>query len=271
MDIIKNKNPYILDTFIYNGISYPALTRKNADFVNAIIKLDSNYKDDFINKKPSDSFKLDDKSTHHFFSGSTEYWFNLIINSNSSNFKDYLYGLVIAIDRFNSTHLESSINGRIEMTERIYSLAKSKEELKRLLKNHVFDKLHPLYILSIPMKGHNGHDRCNLSFVSKFLNISFKYLYGDSVEDILSSYYYPKYDSVVSNILDVYANFYLNTTYYNKKLFNIHSSKDYDIKYKNIYNYSAAIRKILDLIYEDEHILIDDFDHIVWYLNKGKK
>ena len=41
MKIIRDSNPYVMDKLVdYNNIA--ALTRKNADFIEAIIRLDSN-------------------------------------------------------------------------------------------------------------------------------------------------------------------------------------------------------------------------------------
>ena len=48
--IITSENPYILDYLLCDK-KRPALTRKNADFIEAVIRLDSNYaKDSYINE-----------------------------------------------------------------------------------------------------------------------------------------------------------------------------------------------------------------------------
>ena len=42
ISIVNSDNPYVLD-HIEGKDTMPALTRKNADFIEAVVRLDSNY------------------------------------------------------------------------------------------------------------------------------------------------------------------------------------------------------------------------------------
>ncbi len=110
--IICDSNPYVMDKLVdYNNMA--ALTRKNADFIEAVIRLDSNYKRESENKEPDKDFDLKDHSSNAegLYCGSTKYWFEKMKND-SSKYQECIWGAVVSIDRSNSTHLETTSDGR---------------------------------------------------------------------------------------------------------------------------------------------------------------
>lgn len=100
MDYIADQNDRI-----------PALTRKNADFIEAVVRLDSNYANDLAITGPDRDYDPEKyaENSNGMYCGSTAYWFEQMKQNN--DFKRNVLGAVIAIDRTNSTHLEACING----------------------------------------------------------------------------------------------------------------------------------------------------------------
>lgn len=285
----SNENPYELDFIELNGEKIIALTRKNADFIEAVVKnLDSNYKidEDENNKKGS------------------KYWFNKIRESKTKEeFKNNLINLIKVIDNINSTHLEASIHGRDKMTEIIFDELKC-TDMKKLVqaievtldseinekekdtlknKNSLFYKM--LVTLNKCSKKINGGDveyikltnkkgepiyRNNISFASKFISYAKKHLSNDCS--------FSKYDNVVSKKLPLYEYMYLDevkeklsdSTYENDAKFESDLEKK-PIKSFNTYiRYSRTIKNILSTLKKDGiTITEEEFDHIVWYTSKG--
>lgn len=268
MEIIKYENPYLLDRAVYKekAIDVPALTKKNSLFIEAIVRLDSNYNlDSDETKNNDDGFDpiLNVSSANGRFCGSSKYWLTLIKNSKS--FEEYrraVYGAVVSIDTFNSTHLEATLDGRKKMAEIIISNYPSFEELKEALvrpfnKN---DSKHIISKLSIPLEARRkGTARCNLSFASKFCSYASLCLLDED--------HYSKYDSVVSDMLPFYMELYLGKKL-RKNYYKVKASTHEE--WLRVYEiYSNDIGEILSLEdIKNNEITREKFDHIIWYSNK---
>lgn len=276
LEIHTVDNPYFLDYILVDGKKIPALTRKNADFIEAVVRLDSNYGKDLEINPPSKSYDPEKNATSAkgLYCGSTKYWFDQL-QVNTEEFKKCVLGTVIAIDRTNSTHIESCVNGRKEMRDRICKECSCYEELKSMLEQPYIvgdfsDKKHLLEILSEGIeqkgKGKNGV-RYNLSFASKYCSYAAQFLDADAE--------YSKYDNVVSKALPIYEKCYLGKTDKKKTEFKIsYTQMDENEKLQhrlNLYKqYSDCIESILKVLKEDGiELTRDEFDHIIWYGLKG--
>lgn len=270
--ITHDDNPYILDYVL--DTSVPALTEKNAMFIEAVVGLDSNYnRDTDINSCPDDGFDVfrNVSKAENKYCGSSAYWFNQMLQPRA-NFEKCLLGAIISIDRTNSTHLEAARNGRLEMKRIIMESCHSVYELKRELNrsfindpsNHLIFKM----CVDLPAKGKNGM-RSNLSFASKFCAYASRCL--------KTHFEYSKYDNVVSKHLKDYIDIYLkqkitqNTYKYSPET----KKKSEDTQKYLIDIYTRYYQIIGDIIVSlriNENIRIDrnEFDHIVWYGYKGQ-
>lgn len=114
--ISRSNDPYIMD--MVTGFDIAALTRKNSKFIKAVLKLDSNYKKEQQAVPPDDRFDLNAHASNSngLYCGSAKFWFNEMTNNDSYySYKECVLGAVIAIDRSNSTHLETTEDGRKKM------------------------------------------------------------------------------------------------------------------------------------------------------------
>lgn len=272
ISIITNANPYILD-YLVDRSSLPALTRKNADFIEAIVNLDSNYAKDFIINKPHndyDPFKNCESADGKYY-GSTRYWFNEMTKQDC-NFKRCVLGAIISIDSTNSTHLEASINGRRRMCEIICEHCTNHIDLVNML-NVPFNPSnhnHLLSLLTTKCEAKKGGARFNLSFASKFCSYASKFLGANNS--------YSKYDNIVSDALPEYVWIYLRekrkkreykiNTYQNADM---NEEQDYQYRLDVFYKYSLDIDRIINVLCENGiNINRDEFDHIIWYGTKGR-
>ena len=266
--------PYVLDYKVYNDLKIPALTRKNADFVEAVVGLDSNYnRDADVNAKPDDDFDVfqNTSSSSGKYCGSSAYWFYKM--EHGGNFEECLLGAIISIDRTNSTHLESGVDGRRVIKDIILKKCKNVEKLKKEL-NKDFQtnpKEHLIGIMSVDLPAKKkGTNRSNLSFASKFCSYASICL-NTQIE-------YSKYDNVVASHLKEYVEAYLNRS----DIKNCEFKYDSDRKNKsqdrlhyvtNVYiRYYQLIGEIIDCLKQQHNVSIsrNEFDHIVWYGFKGK-
>ena len=269
--IKENKDPYKMDMAeAENGYTeVTALTKKNSKFIEAVVALDSNYGSDDMLLVPDYGFNpIRDISSSKKECGSTRYWFTFMKNNHTEEEdKHSVYGAVIAIDRTNSTHLESAVEGRKKMADIILSRCPNYEALLDALRddfNPDFPESehHLLYLMSKPIDGKRSETkRCNLSFATKFLAYAAQYLLEDFI--------YSKYDSVVSEKLPDYSYVYLgeqkNKNYYKAN----GASKTFEEKMKIYAKYSTDIQRILDKPdVKKAGINRNTFDHIVWYCNK---
>lgn len=273
LSIESNEDPYVLDYAIGCGLKIPALSRKNASFIEAVVGLDSNYnRDADIDAKPDDGFDpfKNVSSSNGKYCGSSAYWFHKM--ENGGDFEECLLGAIISIDRTNSTHLESAVNGRTAIKDIIMSVCKNVSDLKAEL-NKDFNnnpKQHLIGLMSDEMAAKkSGTKRSNLSFASKFCSYASIYLKTELE--------YSKYDNVVASHLGDYIKLYMKDTStklneYKYDSIRKNNSKD-GLQYTvNIYvRYFQLIGNIIDVL-KEKGIKIDrnEFDHIVWYGFKGK-
>ncbi len=257
--ITNNSNPYKLDK-IRNYPDLAALTRKNADFIEAVVCLDSNYSID------SDNINKEGAS----------YWFKRMLDS-PDEYEECLKKSIEKIDRTNNTHLESTINGRTKMFQIIKDYCPNVNILKQAVCiNPTINNYNNLfYKLCKTMLNHKGNKANNISFASKFISYARKCLNNNDVS-------FSKYDSVVSRKLSLYEKIYVDNSlkivsskYENKT--NVRKELNNDIDKQNytyeVYiRYMEAIDSILEHLKNDNGIIInkEEFDHIIWYSSKGK-
>ncbi len=255
--LVKSSNPYELDYRVNGKERVVALTKKNSDFIEAVVKLDSNYKKESEIVKPHKDFNPEtyDENSKNMYCGSMKYWFDKI-EKGEGVFKTNILGAIIAVDRSNSTHLQASENGRKAMRDIICSKCKDLVDLKREMEKPLTADEHLIFLMSKPMnaKGKSGK-RSNLSFASKFCTSAAKFLNCKER--------YSKYDGVVAKALPLYSKVYLDQDY--KK--NYFSTSDCDKKYEIYVEYSKVINGIIDEI--KNTLDKDELDHIIWYTYKG--
>lgn len=271
--IETNEDPYVLDYAVGCSLRIPALTRKNANFIEAVVGLDSNYnRDGDMNAQPDRGFNpfTNISSSDGKYCGSSAYWFHKM--ENDGNFEECLLGAIISIDRTNSTHLESAVQGRRKMKDIIMGKCKNVSDLKRELNRdfRINPKEHLIGLMSVDLEAKKrGTVRSNLSFASKFCSYASLFL--------KTQLEYSKYDNVVASHLDGYIKLYLKDSSIKQNEYK-HSSSNKNkssdrLKYTvDIYiRYYQLIGDIIASLQKDS-ISIDrnEFDHIVWYGFKGR-
>ena len=262
VDIKHTSDPYVLD-FILGYDKMPALTRKNANFIEAVVNLDSNYAKDSQIIPPDEKFDVN----VHFsnaegrFCGSTAYWFKKL-KDKEIDFRTGILGAIVAIDTVNSTHLEAAKDGRLEMRERICTRCANVNELILELNKeysiNVEDHLISLLTKSIPAKGKNG-ERYNLSFASKFCSYASIYL-GTEVQ-------YSKYDNVVSDALPYYEEVYLGVK---RKKTEYKVNQNASDKFSYLLDLYKRYSKCIEKILAETDLNKEELDHIIWYGYKGR-
>lgn len=249
--------------------SYPALTKKNADFIEGVVRIDSNYRKDFDKcGKPDEGFDPFSENRNKYY-GSTAYWFDRMISSDSTlSFRQCVMGAIISIDSTNSTHLEAGENAREELCNRICNKYKNVAELKAALeKDYKADCDHLLYLLTDAVASKkNKEKRYNLSFASKFCSYAAKFLNTERQ--------YSKYDAIVAKNLWYYVAFYLNCDDVpSKNSFSVENTRYKEKtevhKYISVYEeYCNAIDSIIDKVNCDcpeAEMDKEKLDHIIWY------
>jgi len=231
-----------------------ALTKKNSDFIEGIIKLDSNYGPDLDENKR----------------GSTA-WLCKNIKNDNITFKEFIKKIVPQIDKTNSTHLQACVDGRNTIIDRILKRCHNLNDLiielrKPLTKN---SNNHLFLIIADYIKAvKKATPRFNFSFASKFCSYTSYFLIKEDN--------YSKYDNVVSKILPSYIEEYLDkkeaaTAFkmVSKKGENLKESLERRLKIYLKYN-----KYIDDLIQEVSKLKIEldrfSLDHILWYGYKGR-
>lgn len=273
VSIITNENPYVLDCVDGRTDKLPALTRKNADFIEAVVHLDSNYAKDGEINEPSPGYEPEDnaESSDGMYCGSTAYWFNEM-RKPDCNFRRCVLGAVIAIDSTNSTHLEAAILGRKSMRDIICRYCNSYRDLVNML-NIPFTASNHNHLISLltakTIAKKDGGARYNISFATKFCAYAAIFLN--------SQIKYSKYDNIVSDALPVYAKIYLNETK-NKREYKINEYQTKELDDEGNYQYrldvyekyELTISRILNELRSDKiYLTREEFDHIVWYGLKG--
>lgn len=267
VQISHSKDPYIMDMIIGSNIA--ALTKKNSAFIEAVLKLDSNYKKESQAVPPDDKFDLNKHASNSngLYCGSTRFWFSEMTNCHSDySYSECVLGAVISIDRSNSTHLETTENGRKKVARRIIKRCPDVDTLINCLStpfvatddNHLIACIVKRGLKSIK----DGSDMYYLSFASKFCSYASSFL-GLTID-------YSKYDNVVALALPEYYQAYCD-----KRVRKTEYKVDNSIsdKYHNrldVYEkYSEAIGEIISALDKDNKLTRDEFDHIIWYGMKG--
>lgn len=225
------------------------LSVKNVALVEAMIRIDSKY------------CKVFDKEAGPIgkYGGSTAYWMTKLKKYYDSGeelncevYKNIIEGTVSAVDRENSTHLESDKNkggGRKSVAERLLLL--EKEFVLGSLQNRSFELYGKICERPTCEKG----TRINPSFASKFCHYACMYLFeGKKEQDNFSIY-----DGVLCKVVPKYAEYYKIDC--DKKKIECASVNDY-------INYSKLIDDILEK--SGNHISRNGFDHLLWYYYKGR-
>ena len=280
------KNPYELD-YLYDAedkILIPALTKKNSLFLEAVVKLDSNYSSgsqsiecgkNFLTVLNDDT-NFSQKPGNDNYVGSTRFWFEAMRDSfkiygKNVDFSIYLQGALHNINLTNSTRCsKKSIN---KVAEELFKECKSSDSLRELL-CRPFSKDNQQHIMSILTKPMYEGDNNKLSLASKFCAYATEYLFSN--ED--TKPFYPKYDGVVSSNLYYYFYYYTklssrdipeNYKIVLNRNFKVKTNLKPDAKFKdymNIYEaYSWCIARILEKV---SCLNATELDHIIWYCKK---
>lgn len=214
------------------------LTPRNVAVAEAMIRVDSKYAKSWNpSERPSNSYP-----------GSTAFWMtelrNYLFDRSEYSKKDILREGIAAIDRENSTHLNSDHVGRAVIRARLMDLTNS--ELIRYLR-HPKETGYKLIELIAERTTEEKGGRTNLSFASKFCHYACFYLFiGEAEQDN-----YSIYDNVVKKALPRYLEAY-GLPEYNLSAYE---------------GYQAAIDAIRE--HDNYSISRNGLDHLIWYSSKG--
>ena len=277
------------ELFGNKNVALAKLSRENVAKIEAIIKLDSNYakssdinaaprkknsKDDLdISDLSENELKSDFNSLSYSYGGSTAWWF--------------ISGAVAAVDRENSTHLNSTSKvtqnkttpiGRTVITERICRRCITIGGLKERLKNDDFteegllSKLAELIDIDVIKELVDkssikcSKERTNLSFANKFCHYASFYLFDkDEYRDR-----YSIFDREVGRLLPYYlSSRHLNlnlpaTLKITRNMFvNDQGASKKQVSY-------ALYHECIGQVIKNSNISRNGFDHLLWYYYKGK-
>lgn len=279
--IIEASSPYEFDTD-QNG--FPTFTQKNIDFLNGILRYDSNY------SMSSDKNNPEYQSS---YAGILERgdFFDFSAPTTSGEYDelelpiDNLYRVIESIDKINSTHLSSEGNsgksktpgekrnkGRAKVAKSIRQLGG--ESLKEILQKG------DARIIDIIADSAVG-GKYNFSFATKFCSyVSIhalkldNYCIYDEILQLVLPYYAYMY---IDNFDDIHPNLALYKTIKATKS-NGYISRNESLiscfkQNKNYDGYRDLIKEILAGIKKKIGVEIKyaDFDHMVWYYFKGSK
>lgn len=276
LSVDKKESPYEFDTD-QNG--FPTFTQKNIDFLNGILRYDSNYS------------TFSDKNNYEYqssYAGILEQgdFFNFSDSASSTEFDelknpiDNLYRVIVSIDKINSTHLSSEGNSS-KSEKSVEKRNKGRAKVAQAIRNYGGEQLREalkkgdteiIDVIADPSVG----GKHNFSFATKFCSyVSIHALRMDN---------YCIYDEILQQVLPYYAYMYIddfdNTLYKTVKptkrngnltrneslVSTLKQNKDYS-------GYRELIDKIIAGVKEKIGVSITyaDFDHMVWYYFKGSK
>lgn len=258
-----SSNPYKLDLIRFGKHTIAELSKKNANFIEAIVSIDSNYQGD------------DDKTNED----GTAYWFNEMLNSKSAHsYKDCLKKCIEIIDNHNSTHLEATKDGRKNMESIILKRCPSVEELrKEVLVTPTENNTNNLFFDLLQTMNHKTRYKVNnISFASKFISYARKYLNNNDTS-------FSKYDKVVAENLSKYEKYYIDDNIKVSKCRYLNKStdrKELDDDEKQKYTYKTYIKYMITIddiqnnLTDENGIKVEltkeEIDHVIWYTSKGK-
>ena len=243
-----DRRAYELDRFEMDGRRFPALTEKNAVFIEAVVRLDSRYSKDVVFNEDGDNNE-----------GTIPYWFNKIKNE-EGDYGDNVAGVMRAINGSNTTRA-SLIDVRT-IAERVVNRFQTKDDLINAL-NTAFCPNNDNHILSVMVKK-EGNRRFELSLASKFCAYASIWL--------RTNFQYAKYDKIVSKNLCFYVKKYLDEDKeegdFYIDLANRRGTEEelYKERLKKYYSYNLYIEKILEALRKKEIDMTKEvLDHIIWY------
>lgn len=220
------------EKYEWKGIELVKITKKNVAIAESIFRNDSSY------------FKATNKDAKPKgkYGGSSAYWINELkkCNSGGEEYEKIIKEIVYALDRENSTHLNSDGVGRDEIPENIYTDYKNPTKLKNALKRDNYEVYG-----CIARKTEKG--RSNRSFASKFCHYLSYYLFKKEEDRDR----YPIYDSVTKKALSYYLK--------EKSVFNNYNLDCYK-------QYKEAIDEII----RGKNISRNGLDHLLWLYYKGR-
>lgn len=296
---------YQLDSFKFESEKYPTLSKKNRDFVEAILSIDSNYRQ-----------YTNNTINHHIYKNIKDPLSEIFkrLNDENEDFKTNLLKIIVLIDTSNSTHLSTSfytgddnsefvtinnkeynvLNGLKEMRDRITKKINNANELIEAIKipfnpydkNHIFNIMNEPTIKREKNKKYSEvneayiqkNKKFNTSFVSKFLSYCYSYLIGNNN-------IYSKYDNVLVKYLPIYYAHYKNSenkidkndknkyilSNLNKEQLRKQGIENLKIGFAKLYKkYNDDIQEIINKLKEQNiNLTRDEVDHIIWYTLKG--
>ena len=224
-----------------------ALTRKNVDFINGILKIDSSYRDSWNPEvETSSAYTI----TKKFY-----------VNGKFHMDKSIVEELVRRIDQENSTHLAASGNkkGDNQGIKRTVDKICELKDFDSRLRNSDFGLVNEI-ASAVP-------NRKNISFATKFCAFVSQFAFAGSKEDDG----YCIYDKFIGKVLPYYAWFYTGEKYLNR---NHNSNFEKIVKGENGYSdYCRIVERILDESAKVTGYRISkaDFDKLIWYCYKGRE
>ena len=303
---IKEGSTYEFDTDQYG---FPTFTEKNREFLNGILKYDSNY------STSSDKASPEYKSSYAGIlekDGFFDFAKTAPTAKNDELIVDDLYRVIVSIDKINSTHLSSEgkeksddakaakgDNGKKEKRNKgrikVANFIRTKyggEKLKKALEKADDDIVKGIADPKIGGKH-------NFSFATKFCSYVSLHALEKKYKDN-----YCIYDEILQSVLPYYAYMYADiTSFGNQQLYKSiayrkrkSEAEDYSELYVSVNNgkedkyrneslvrefkekenyggYRELIKEIIKGIKKKLGIDVtfEDFDHLVWYCFKGSK
>lgn len=226
------------------GTELVDLTRDNVAIVEAMIATDSAYR------------KATDKNAGPAgkYGGSGTFWYDQLrkytIGHEQCDFvyEDIIMGIVSAVDRENSTHLNSDGVGRNQITDRIISFGQDRL-MENLMKPEEcnYELYYEIARKTEPAEP-KYHARENISFASKFCHFACLNLFeGEEEQDNFSIY-----DSALVNAIPLYFDYY-------------------KLPERNLRDYPKYQAAIMDIILKGtERISRNGFDQLIWYYYKSR-
>lgn len=245
LELAKQK---MFEEFSYLGKTLVKITEDNVARAEAMYRSDSSYiKSSNVHAAPI--YKKDGSVK---YGGSTAYWMmqlkTVLIDKSSTDYsyREMIKGVVEAVDRENSTHLNSDRCGRAEIEERILNFGQ--DELLKCLKDPDYEDMKLVREIA-RVTSAEKRARVNISFASKFCHYACYFMFeGTEYQDN-----YPIYDGVVKKVLPKYLEFYEVSGQYNLQ--------DY-----------RQYRDAIDAVREASGIEVsrNGLDHLLWYYHKGR-
>ncbi len=268
MKIIKKASPYEFDTDC-NG--FPTFTKKNVNFIKAILRYESPYS------------IFSDKTTPEY---NSEYpgilekgdFFKFASPETTDDYLiDDLYRVIVSIDKLNSTHLSSE--GRQKSSNTQGKRNKGREKVAKMIRDiggenlkQRLSKGDPELVGAIASKDAGG--KHNFSFATKFCSYVSIHALGQDNFCI--------YDEILQSILPYYAYMYVDDFENNENCSGIYQKAKGKKKNKSLVckkykeeddykGYRALIDEILTGIESKlgEKISYSVFDCMLWFYFKG--